>query len=57
MQKTWYIYKMASVLGENIKYVLFTRAFLGCYTTSHMHGFGKPQAMKLLEKNKKQHMC
>ena len=51
MQKTWYIYKMASVLGENIKYVIFTHAFLGCYTTSHMHGFGKPQAMKLLEKN------
>ena len=48
---------MASVLGENIKYVIFTHAFLGCYTTSHMYGFGKPQAMKLLEKKLKSSTC
>ena len=48
-ERTWLIQKLAEVLGEKIQYILFAHAFLGCDTTSHVHGIGKPQALKMLE--------
>ena len=32
--------------------ILFVHAFLGCDTTSYVHGFGKSAALKLIRNNK-----
>ena len=48
-KRTWLLQNLVEVLGEKSKYILFAHAFLGCDTTSHVHGIGKPQALKMLE--------
>ena len=49
-ERTWLIQELVNKLGDVCcKYILFSHAFLGCDTTSHVFGFGKPQILKMFD--------
>ena len=51
--RCWDISVVKSTLGSGVcNNILFVHAFLGCDTTSYVHGFGKSTALKLIRNNK-----
>ena len=49
-ERTRLIQELVNKLGDVCcKYILFSHAFLGCDTTSHVFGFGKPQILKMFD--------
>ncbi len=52
LPRCWNIVVLKSKLGPQVcDSMLFVHAFLGCDTTSHIHGFGKAVALKMIRTN------